>query len=429
MGRCSIQIVMGPAGSGKSTYCSTMQQHCITKRNGAAGNAAAKHSIPIIHIANLDPAAEYFTYAPIFDIRDVISVEEVMEELSLGPNGALLYCMEYVLDHHLSWLHDEIDAMGDDDYLFLDCPGQIELYTHIPIQKRILDTIRMWGYEGSMVSVFCIDATFCCSDSYKLLSGNLLSLSTMMALELPHVTLLTKCDLISDQAVERILSDYTSAAYVHQLDQNQQSLLYLHDNVTTIDSHNNDDDDDDGGSESWMAVALQERRQRQRQPSSRPSRNSVSDENDIEDNHEEIITQEDIDAAVEMTAAATATDNAADHVQQANRGHNTENTPHNMNYNAKKNNKNQTNQHTEYIQQLEQRRVQRHKLTLAISQIVDDYSMVGYLPLNIYDEDSCDHVLYTVSQCIQYGEDHDVYSGEDDNDDQNHEYESPDQQE
>lgn len=29
------------------------------------------------------------------DIRELISLEDVMEELGLGPNGGLLYCMEY----------------------------------------------------------------------------------------------------------------------------------------------------------------------------------------------------------------------------------------------------------------------------------------------------------------------------------------------
>jgi GPN-loop GTPase len=420
MGRCSIQIVMGPAGSGKSTYCSTMQQHCLTKRSGAASHSAAKHAIPIIHVANLDPAAEYFTYEPIFDIRDVISVDEVMEELSLGPNGALLYCMEYILDHHLSWLHDEIEAMGDDDYLFLDCPGQIELYTHIPIQKRILDTIRMWGYEGNMVSVFCIDATFCCSDSYKLLSGNLLSLSTMIALELPHVTLLTKCDLISNKALERILSDYTSASYVHQLDQNQQSLLFLNENVTEIRNENrgaavdnNNNNNDTNHVQSSMTVELRERRRRHQQQQIHRADGDADDE---------IITQEDIDAAKEVTAAAATTPavDAGKNHGNAARG----NTRTNIKKDHSGINGNTTS-HMEYLQQLEHRRLQRHKLTLAISQIVDDYSMVGYLPLNIYDEDSCDHVLYTVSQCIQYGEDHDVYTGGDDNDD-NNDYEPPD---
>lgn len=28
------------------------------------------------------------------DIRDLISIEDVMEELGYGPNGGLVYCME-----------------------------------------------------------------------------------------------------------------------------------------------------------------------------------------------------------------------------------------------------------------------------------------------------------------------------------------------
>ena len=398
---------MGPAGSGKSTYCSTMQQHCATKRAGSAGGAA-KQAVPVIHVANFDPAAEYFSYEPIFDIRDVISVEEVMEELSLGPNGALLYCMEYILEHHLSWLRDEIESMGDEDYLFLDCPGQIELYTHIPIQKRILDTIKMWGYDGAMVSVFCIDATFCCSDSYKLLAGNLLSLSAMIALELPHVTLLTKCDLIADRDLERILSDdYTSAAYVHQLDQNQQSLLYLNDNHDNV-------------TQSPQLLLSHELRGRPRmtrraQPAIAPSDDLLNDDDD-----EDIITAEDIEAAATVTTDSANV--APDHTTSTT-------TPTGVHQRSGNGRSNMTKTTTppptttdqlEYLHQLEQRRLKRHKLTLAISQIVDDYSMVGYLPLNIYDEDSCDHVLYTVSQCIQYGEDHDVYTGGDDDDHQDY---------
>ena len=36
-----------------------------------------------IHVANLDPAAEVFHYSPVFDVRDLVSVPEVMEELGL----------------------------------------------------------------------------------------------------------------------------------------------------------------------------------------------------------------------------------------------------------------------------------------------------------------------------------------------------------
>jgi hypothetical protein len=29
------------------------------------------------------------------DIRELISLDDVMEEIGLGPNGGLIYCMEY----------------------------------------------------------------------------------------------------------------------------------------------------------------------------------------------------------------------------------------------------------------------------------------------------------------------------------------------
>ena len=53
-----------------------------------------------MHLFNLDPAAERFAMpdetviTPSIDIRDLISLDEVMEDLQLGPNGGLVYCFE-----------------------------------------------------------------------------------------------------------------------------------------------------------------------------------------------------------------------------------------------------------------------------------------------------------------------------------------------
>ncbi len=254
-----------------------------------------------IHVGNLDPAAEHFGYDLAFDIRDLISVEEVMEELGLGPNGGLIYCMEYLLNN-LDWLQDQLDNFGDDEYLILDCPGQLELYTHVPLMRTVVDRMRMWGYESKMVAVFLIDVTFVI-DVPKFLSGSLLSLSAMIALELPHVNVLSKCDLIAEEEVDRILN-LQSASELWTREQDSNSLL--------------------------------------------PPR--------YEDG-------------------------------------------------------------TNEQRRLERRRRHRQRLTDSICQLLDDYTMVSYVPLNIKNEDSIDHVLSCVDATIQYGEDLEVRGMDDDDDD------------
>ena len=139
-----IQLVCGPAGSGKSTYVSALQEHC--SNNGRQ-----------IHVCNLDPGADHFNYDVAFDIRDLISVEDVMEELELGPNGANIYCHEYLLSN-MDWLSEELSQFDEDEYLVFDCAGQIELYTHLDVMKRFVDDLKIWGYN--VVGVFVIDATF-----------------------------------------------------------------------------------------------------------------------------------------------------------------------------------------------------------------------------------------------------------------------------
>jgi GTPase SAR1 family protein len=131
--------------------------------------------------------------------------------------------MEYLMNN-LDWLQeDHLDTFGDDEYLLLDCPGQLELYTHIPLMRDVIDQMRMWGYESSMVAVFLIDATFAC-DTSKFISGSLLSLSAMIALELPHINVLTKCDMLPEEDVDRILNLH-SASDVWNREQDRNSLL------------------------------------------------------------------------------------------------------------------------------------------------------------------------------------------------------------
>lgn len=56
------QLVCGPAGCGKSTFCHQLHVHCESVRRR-------------VHIINLDPAAERFAYPVAADVRDLISLE------------------------------------------------------------------------------------------------------------------------------------------------------------------------------------------------------------------------------------------------------------------------------------------------------------------------------------------------------------------
>lgn len=158
-----------------------MRQHCENLKR-------------TVHVVNLDPAADQFKYPASIDIRELISIDDVMEELHYGPNGGLVYCMEYLSDN-LAWLRDQLGEY-EDDYLLIDCPGQLELYSHVAVMPKLVHELRKWGYN--MCAVYLLDSQFI-SDSAKFMSGVLLCLSAMLHLELPHVNVLSKLDLVDKQ--------------------------------------------------------------------------------------------------------------------------------------------------------------------------------------------------------------------------------------
>lgn len=154
-----------------------------------------------IEVVNLDPAAEHFDYEPMADIRELIHVQDTMEdeELHFGPNGGLVFCMEYLLENS-DWLRDKLGE-DEDDYVLFDCPGQIELYTHLTAMKKLLKQLQDWNF--SICSVFLVDVQFM-TDGAKFLSGTMAALSVMVNLELPHVNLLSKMDLLSKSQRKRL---------------------------------------------------------------------------------------------------------------------------------------------------------------------------------------------------------------------------------
>ena len=64
-----------------------------------------------------------------------------MDAHGLGPNGAILYCMEY-LEANLDWLETMLNELGPDAYVLFDMPGQVELGTIHASLKRIIQYPR-----------------------------------------------------------------------------------------------------------------------------------------------------------------------------------------------------------------------------------------------------------------------------------------------
>lgn len=155
----------------------------------------------VIDVVNLDPAAEHFDYKPIADIRDLIHLDDCMEddELKYGPNGGLIFCLEYLIENQ-NWLKDQLcgnellDGEPDDDYILFDMPGQIELFTHLSMGKDLIKLLEAWNFR--VCSVYFMDSQFMI-DGAKFLSGAMAALSVMVNIETPHINVLSKMDLLS----------------------------------------------------------------------------------------------------------------------------------------------------------------------------------------------------------------------------------------
>ena len=199
------QIVVGPPGAGKTTYCNGMQQYLrLIGRE--------------VFVVNLDPANELLSssqnnnnnnqeeedekdkilpYETILDIcEDVVNLSSVMDQLKLGPNGGLMYCMEYIerhLDHIIKLINERLPPSGA--YLLFDFPGQVELYTHCTCVQNIVAKLQK-ELDLRLCAVQLVDSHYC-TDATKFISAALLSTTSMLRLELPTVNILSKIDLIN----------------------------------------------------------------------------------------------------------------------------------------------------------------------------------------------------------------------------------------
>jgi GPN-loop GTPase len=142
------EIVIGSPGSGKSTY-SYGKYQLLTAINRKC------------IVVNLDPANDPAPYPTAISLSELITLEDVMREgedgLGLGPNGGMLYCIEY-LEQNLDWLEGRLkeelgtsqDGPDTDTWVIFDLPGQVELSTNHESLKNIVEKLSKIGFRVSL---------------------------------------------------------------------------------------------------------------------------------------------------------------------------------------------------------------------------------------------------------------------------------------
>jgi GTPase SAR1 family protein len=177
---------IGTAGSGKSTLTATFKSW-ITQRG-----------LDAITV-NLDPGAERLPYEPDIDVREWISLPEVMDKYGLGPNGAQIVCAD-LLALQAQELK-EIRSGFDADYALIDTPGQVELFAYRDASKAILEE---FGTKNSLAA-YMFDPFLSRSPS-GFVSLFMLFTSIQFRIELPFVSILSKADLLEEDILEKIVS-------------------------------------------------------------------------------------------------------------------------------------------------------------------------------------------------------------------------------
>ena len=180
-----VLFVVGTAGAGKSSLVTAFQRW--------------SRFLEVDTLAiNLDPGAEKVDYDTEFDVRDLVSLSDVMVEYELGPNGAQILAADLVASR-ADEVFDEIEGLSC-DILIVDTPGQVELFAFREASSHLVSVIG----QGRACLIFLFDPMLSQTPS-GFVSQMLLSSIVHFRLGLPTANFLSKSDLLEPEALERVL--------------------------------------------------------------------------------------------------------------------------------------------------------------------------------------------------------------------------------
>ena len=185
-------VVLGMAGSGKTTFVEKLEEEIANKDKES-------------YIINLDPAVMDTLYEPNLDIRDTVKYKEVMTANNLGPNGAILTCLN-LFSTNIDKVISILEPKKDLDFIVIDTPGQLEVFSWSASGKLISDSFSLL-YPS--ILIYIIDMPRC--NNPNTFSSNMLyALSIMYKMKLPLLIAFNKSDLVKDSKVIEWMNDYES---------------------------------------------------------------------------------------------------------------------------------------------------------------------------------------------------------------------------
>ena len=183
-------IVLGMAGSGKTTFVQRLEEELANKDKES-------------YIINLDPAVMDTLYEPNLDIKDTIKYKEVMTSNNLGPNGAILTCLN-LFSTNIDKVINLLESKNDLDYVVIDTPGQLEVFSWSASGKIITDSFSL---IFPSILIYIVDVPRC--NNPNTFSSNMLyALSIMYKMKLPLLLAFNKVDISKETKVLEWMKEY-----------------------------------------------------------------------------------------------------------------------------------------------------------------------------------------------------------------------------
>ncbi|KAK1171382.1 GPN-loop GTPase 1 isoform X1 [Acipenser oxyrinchus oxyrinchus] len=184
-------IVLGMAGSGKTTFVQRLTAHLHYKKSPP-------------YVINLDPAVHEVPFPANIDIRDTVNYKEVMKQYGLGPNGGIVTSLNLFATRFDQVIKFIEKKQQDYKYVMIDTPGQIEVFTWSASGTIITEALAS---SFPCVVVYVMD-TSRSTNPVTFMSNMLYACSILYKTKLPFIVVMNKTDIIDHSFAVEWMQDF-----------------------------------------------------------------------------------------------------------------------------------------------------------------------------------------------------------------------------